>query len=265
MSLPNWQDRLRSVLLPRYRKLPDGLRECARKAFAVLQGPLLSPRARWVKYTYHKNLTDERKNLFLQMARFANVNRPINGYYMEFGCFTGGTMRLAYDSFHHLFDWHYIGFDSFEGLPEISEIDRQEAWQKGKLKTAEDSFIRICRRHGIPANRLQTVKGFYADSLVPGLAQRLLPRKAAVVYVDCDLYVSTVPILSFIVDFLQLGTIIVFDDWNCFHADPEKGERRAWREFTVAHPELRFEPFVQTGMQMSFVCVGPPSPVSDPL
>ena len=107
----------------------------------------------------------------------------------------------------------------------------------------------------MPADRLQTVKGFYADSLTPALAQKLLPRKAAVIYVDCDLYLSTVPILSFVVDFLQVGTIVVFDDWNCFDADPDRGERRAWGEFCAARPELRFEPFVGTGMQMSFVCV----------
>jgi hypothetical protein len=101
-----------------------------------------------------------------------------------------------------------------------------------------------------------TVKGFYDASLTPELAQRLLPRKAAVIYVDCDLYLSTIPVLEFIVPFLQPGTVIVFDDWNCFLADPDKGERRAWREFRERHPALRFEDFAQTGMQKAFVHVG---------
>ena len=252
----NWQDRLRTFLLPTYEGLPAGAKQLARRVFAVLQGPLFSARARWVRFTYLRHITREREYLFLCMARYANVNRPIKGYYMEFGCFGANTMRQAYDSFHHLFDWRYVAFDSFEGLPEISAIDRQEAWERGKLKTGEEEFKRICRRHGIPADRLRTVKGFYDVSLTPDLARELVPTKAAVVYIDCDLYLSTVPNLSFIVDFLQVGTIIVFDDWNCFWADPNRGERRAWREFCEAHPHLRFEPFVQTGMQMSFVCVG---------
>ncbi len=59
--------------------------------------------------------------------------------------------------------------------------------------------------------------------------------------------------LSFIRAFLQPGTVVVFDDWNCFLADPERGERRAWREFCEANPHLHFEPFLQTGMQKAFV------------
>jgi predicted O-methyltransferase YrrM len=93
-------------------------------------------------------------------------------------------------------------------------------------------------------------------SLTQELKQRLLPRKAAVVYIDCDLYLSTVPVLRFIEDFLQPGTVIVFDDWNCFLADPNRGERRAWREFRAASPELQFEPFVSKGMQASFIFTG---------
>ena len=164
-------------------------------------------------------------------------------------------MRMAWKCFRHLTDWHFVAFDSFEGLPEISAIDRQRIWEKGKLKTAEDSFVRLCMKAGMPRNRLTTVKGFYDQSLTDDLKQRLSPAKAAVVYVDCDLYVYTIPVLKFVKDFLQPGSVIVFDDWNCFLGDPDKGERRAWFEFCQANPELRFEPFVSTGMQQSFLCV----------
>ncbi|MBZ8134245.1 methyltransferase [Afifella sp. IM 167] len=193
----------------------------------------------------------------LDIARFATINRPIEGYYFEFGSHEANTMRMAWDAFHHLYGWHFVAFDSFEGLPDISAIDRQAIWGKGRLKTAEESFLTICHRHGIARDRLTTVKGFYDDTLTPELKRSFQPKKAAVVYVDCDLYKSTVPVLDFIKDFLQPGTIIVFDDWNCFYGDPERGERRAWAEFLSANPELRFEPFVSTGMQMSFIHLGP--------
>ena len=192
----------------------------------------------------------------MSIARFAHVNRPIDGYYMEFGCHEANTMRKAYDCFRHLFDWTYVAFDSFEGLPEIVEIDKQEVWQKGKNKTEEEEFVRICLRHGIPRDRLITVKGFYDESLNDELKERLLPRKAAVIYVDCDLYASTGPVLEFIKDFLQKGTVIVFDDWNCFHGDRDKGERRAFREFLEREPHLRFEEFVRTAEAQAFIFIG---------
>jgi len=50
--------------------------------------------------------------------------------------------------------------------------------------------------------------------------------------------------------------VIVFDDWNCYHGDPEAGERRAWREFLEANPELEFVEFVSTGEGKSFIFVG---------
>ena len=108
----------------------------------------------------------------------------------------------------------------------------------------------------MPRDRLTTVKGFYDASLTPQLQKRFLPRNASIIYVDCDLYASTVPVLSFIKPFLQVGTIIAFDDWNCFWADPNRGERLAWREFLDANPELHFEAFVSTHMLQSFIYTG---------
>jgi O-methyltransferase len=192
----------------------------------------------------------------MSIARFLHINRPVPGYYFEFGCNEANTVRQAWSHFEHLFDFHYVGFDSFEGLPEIAEIDKQLIWAKGKLAFDEDEFINRATRHGIPRARLHTVKGFYDQSLSETLKARFLPTKAAVVYIDCDLYKSTVPILEWIVDFLQVGTVIVFDDWYCFHGDPQRGEQLAWKEFRDRHPELRFVEFVRTNEAASFIYVG---------
>lgn len=209
----------------------------------------------WVTNEYMGFAHDNMRHLFLSIARFAHINRPIEGYYFEFGSHEGRTMRLAWRHFQHLFNWDFVAFDSFEGLPEIAEIDKQAIWSKGRLETSEDNFVRIVTASGMPLNRLTTVKGFYDQSLTPDLQQRFLPRKAAVIYVDCDLYMSTVPVLKFIRPFLQVGTIIVFDDWNCFYGDPARGERLAWSEFCQGNPELRFVEFVSTNEAQAFICI----------
>jgi O-methyltransferase len=213
---------------------------------------------RWVRDEYGRFGRGERERILLSIARFCHINRPMRGYYFEFGCHGANTMRLAWRHSRHLFDWTYVAFDSFEGLPEIGEIDKQEIWQRGKLKTDEQAFVDLVAGAGMPRERLITVKGFYDQSLTPTLRERLGPqeRKAVVVYIDCDLYQSTVPALEFTRDFLQKGTIIVFDDWNCFHGDPERGERRAWSEFRARYPELRFEEFVRTNEAQAFIFVG---------
>lgn len=239
--------------------LPGGLRRPLVAGFNWLYDKLAPERRAyrdWVGTVYTAHGLEQRRRIFLEIAQFAHVNRPIEGYYFEFGCHEANTMRMAHDCFHHLFDWHYVAFDSFEGLPEIRDVDRQEIWEKGKLATSEERFRALCLEHGMPADRLITVKGFYDKSLGEETRRRLGERKAAVIYVDCDLYHSTVPVLDFCKDFLQPGTIIVFDDWNCFLADPDKGERRAWAEFRAAAPELRFEEFYATGMHKAFVHTG---------
>jgi O-methyltransferase len=231
-----------------HRSLPGPVQNVTRK---VLQGQ----RALWIRDQYTAFGREERRRIFLSIARFMHINRPIPGYYFEFGCNEANTMRMAWDAFHHLFDLTYVGFDSFEGLPGIEKIDEQEIWEKGKLAYAEDLFVRTVTAHGMPRDKLITVKGFYDATLNDKTAQQFR-MKAAVIYVDCDLYQSTVPVLKFIRDFLQPGTVIVFDDWNCFLADPDRGERRAWREFRERYPELAFEEFVATGEQKAFVYTG---------
>ncbi len=244
-----------SVLKKLFRLMPDGAQSAVHGLVENLPWTRRGRHSRWVRNTYSKFGHDQRRLIFLSAARFLHINRPITGYYLEFGCNEAKTMRMAWDNFQYLFDFTYVGFDSFEGLPEIAKIDEQENWKKGKLAFSEERFRDICLGHGIPKDRFRTVRGFYDKSLTPDLARELSARKAAVIYIDCDLYLSTVPILAWISPFLQVGTIIVFDDWNCFCADPERGERRAWREFLKANSDLRFEPFVSTAEGQAFICV----------
>lgn len=242
-----------------FRALPEGVKAPLRKAYASATRFSAEHRSRreWMSRDYLGFAMEQRERIFLATSRFAHINRPIRGYYFEFGCHGANTMRMAWKHTRHLHDWTFVGFDSFEGLPEIGTADRQSIWKKGKLATSEEDFVRRVTAAGMPRHRLLTVKGFYDDSLDEALKARLLPTKAAMVYVDCDLYHSTVPVLRFIKDFLQPGTIIVFDDWFCFSGDPLRGEQRAWREFREQHPELRFAEFVQTSEARAFIHLGP--------
>ncbi|MCX6790673.1 MAG: hypothetical protein NTV62_00565, partial [Candidatus Gribaldobacteria bacterium] len=242
-----------------YESLPENRKKLIRGVFSWRSFiPFLRAyhKRRWVKGVYSQFGQDQRSFIFLSIARFCNINRPIEGYYFEFGSFGGNTMRKALDNFRWLFDFTYVAFDSFEGLPEIQSIDKQKIWVKGKLMVAEQEFAQKMLHYGLPEDKFFTVKGFYDQSLTDELKQKLLPKKAAVIYIDCDLYASTIPVLEFIKDFLQKGTIIVIDDWNCFYGDPEKGERLAFRQFCEKYPNLRFEEFVQTNEGKAFIFLG---------
>jgi len=211
---------------------------------------------RWIEREYNRFRAQSRQSIFLSIAVFCYHNQPLNGWYFEFGSHTARTVRAAWDAFHVLYDWKYAAFDSFEGLPDLQEIDRMPIWRKGALKTSEEDFIRTALKHGMPRGKLVTVKGFYEQSLNEEVKKRFLPERATVLYVDCDLYHSTVPVLEFAKDFLQRGTVLVFDDWFCFYGDPQRGQRRAFSEFRERYPSLRFEQFVHTNEIQTFIYLG---------
>lgn len=240
------------------RRLPGPIKEPMRAVYGWIRSlsTLERERASWLAEEYGKFAREEREYIFLSIARFAHINRPIDGYYFEFGCHGANTMRLAWKHTRFLFNWTYVAFDSFQGLPPIEVVDKQPIWEEGKLATREEDFIGMVTAAGMPRQRLITVRGFYDETLNGELKARLTLGKAAVVYVDCDLYKSAVPVLEFVSDFLQVGTVIVFDDWFCFYGDPERGEQRAWREFLQRHPQLRFVDFIQTNEAKAFICIG---------
>jgi O-methyltransferase len=172
-------------------------------------------------------------------------------------------MRLAWSTFRYLFDFEYYAFDSFKGLPKIdsNSIDSSEIFYSGNLSTSVSKFRRIVseRGQGIPENKMHVIEGFYVDSLTDGIQRLLKDKQVRVIMIDCDLYSSTKTVLDFLTPIIKKNTIVIFDDWNCYGASDEKGERLAFKEFVLKNPNFRFNAFVSTGEAMSFVCVDSPN------
>ena len=224
------------------------------KLLSRIPGTFLNKKRRfWLRYN-DKRITNHRE-IFLSIARFGQINRPFEGYYFEFGCHGGNTLKMAWENFRFLFNLDYVCFDSFEGLPEIKKIDQQIIWEKGKLKTSLKTFEQILKKIGIPKHKIRLVKGFFEKSLTKELQETLLPKKAAVIYIDCDLYDSAKDVLEFCLPFFKEGTILMFDDWNCFNGSPDKGERKAFNNFLSQNRHLNFEDFISTNEQKGFICV----------
>ncbi len=129
----------------------------------------------------------------------------------------------------------FYGFDSFEGIP--TNTEGNVFFRQGTYAATEESVRHRCDR---AAMNYQLHQGFFADV---GNQVTSTLAKAAIVNVDCDLYISTVDALRLIAPKLQQGTVVLMDDYNCFSADNTQGERRAMKEFTLAHPAIEFEPW----------------------
>lgn len=133
------------------------------------------------------------------------------GWAAEFGVYSGYSLSLIAE---HM---PVIGFDSFEGLPE----DWTPNFPKG-------SFSENTLRH-LPYYPMNTilVKGWFEDT-----APSFPFPHLGLVHIDCDLYSSTVTALNSVAPFINIGTIIVFDEFSGGSgANVFNDEERAWTEF----------------------------------
>ncbi|PIQ86853.1 MAG: hypothetical protein COV74_03205 [Candidatus Omnitrophica bacterium CG11_big_fil_rev_8_21_14_0_20_45_26] len=199
---------------------------------------------------------DHRFDFFSWTANYLSANY-IDGVYVEFGCCGAVTMRYALNTLgkpaayglrNHIS--HFFAFDSFEGLPEASGLDRQKCFSKGKFSMSEEAFKRLMRRD---LYRVTTIKGFYQDTLPHYEWQE--KNGIALAYFDCDYYESTKNALEFIKDKMNHGAVIAFDDWQMYYGDPKRGQKKAMTEFREQYQKtIYLEPFFPfPPLGMSFI------------
>lgn len=181
------------------------------------------------------NRQTEKARFFVKAFDFITDNRVVGDYH-EFGCHRVRTFRMALTEArrHNLTTMKFFAFDSFEGLPDHKQDHAVEIWKRGALTTSEAEFCKIVDAHGLFADKVTTIKGFYADSLTDARSRQFLDneQKIALVNVDCDLYESAVPVFRFIEPLLQEGTVIYIDDMFAGHrGSPLKGVAKAFLEF----------------------------------
>ncbi len=147
---------------------------------------------------------------------FALAAAPTEGLVLEFGVAKGASLRhlagLTARQVH--------GFDSFQGLP--------EAW--GGTGEAAGAFSTAGRLPRLPPNARLHV-GWFDATLPDFLAAH--PGPVALLHIDCDIYASTVTVLTALADRIGPGTVIVFDEY--FNYPGWRGhEWKAFQEFIAA-------------------------------
>jgi hypothetical protein len=141
----------------------------------------------------------------------------------------------------------FFGFDSFQGLPQLTGVDKTTGeFRQGQFACALGD-VRAKLDGKVDWSRVHLVEGWFEDSLTQELKDRLRPAPVAVTLIDCDLYGSTLSVLAFLEDLLQEGSMLLFDDWNCFGRQDHMGERRAFREFLEARPWFTPEKWIRFG------------------
>lgn len=181
--------------------------------------------------------------MLAQAFEFAKIN-GVTGDYFEFGVWRGKTFRWAHLMKHRyrLTDMKLWAFDSFGGLPEVADV-KDNIWRQGQFACSLPEFRQILASAGISIDEYEIISGFYSESLDENAHLRIGQRRAAIVYIDCDLYESTADALTFVAQHLAHGAILCFDDYYNYKAAPDQGEARALAEFRSRNPGLDVIPY----------------------
>lgn len=233
----------------------------------ALQGALFRLRcSNWFRRIGEKFRYTEREEA-LRVAMEYAAWHELQGDYLEFGVARGFNLARAYHFARAtgLANMRLHAFDSFEGLPQPRGVDVDTSgpseFAKGDYAAGIAEVKKTLQAARVDMSAFTFTPGWFDASLEHERKAALKIEKAAVVWIDCDLYESTVPVLDFITDLVEEGTVLLFDDWFCFRANPDRGEQRAVREWMAKNPGIKlcdFRPFGWHGF--AFIVTRVPSP-----
>lgn len=196
----------------------------------------------------------------------------VEGDYLEFGVYSGGSFKYAYNVIEQVFQpsqkpngpersaedkleilklWEkmrFFAFDSFEGLPELDGIDKQSRdFVKGKYTCKQEVFLENLTLSGVSLSKVIPIVGMFEETCREETIWKYGMKKAAIIHIDCDLYASAKLALEFVKPLLTDGSVIIFDDWYCFRGNPNLGEQRAFNEWTANMTDWSFSEYQKEG------------------
>lgn len=172
------------------------------------------------------------------------------GDYVEFGVYNGESFLNSIQQYKIFMNWLesqkqsneqwrrdvanssplnenilFHGLDTFSGMPQNNE--ENFTFAKGTFLSDYDNVHSLIKKE---YDNFKLYKGTFQETKEI-LHNNLKNRKVSIVNLDCDIYASTIQALEIIENYLIIGSVIMFDDFNAFNADNKKGQRRAFGEF----------------------------------
>ena len=182
----------------------------------------------------------------IKKAMFLNYTDNTSGDYLEFGVFTGSSFNFAMKIdkkmqkiFKRKIDTNFIGFDSFDGFGDIKPIDENPSFKSDFFKVNKKKVIKNIEKNS-KNQKFRLIDGFYQETIKNKNANHYKIYKSRIIMIDCDLKESTALALNFAKPTLQEGTIIIFDDFNYFKGNKNKGEYGAFDDFKNKNPNIEF-------------------------
>jgi len=175
-------------------------------------------------------------NLYNQCEKFKNTNYS----FVECGVAKGGCLALMK---YVAGDNKLYGFDSFEGMPDVTSKDlggslNPKIWIGTNLSEGIKNVYNTFKKLNIDMKNVTLIKGFFSDTLnIQTNIDNIGP--IGILRLDSDWYESTMLCLEKLYDKVVSGGVIIIDDYGYW-----VGAKRATDEFRMKHNIL--EPLIRT-------------------
>tara|TARA_A100001011_G_C14256113_1_gene820171 strand:- start:680 stop:1426 length:747 start_codon:yes stop_codon:yes gene_type:complete len=202
----------------------------------------------------------------------------LNGDYVEFGVYKGESFIDSIKTFLEFKTWlkkeiksnenwrakvssqsklhnkiYFHALDTFEGMPKNNEDNF--IFGEGNFKASEKILKDKINQIKNSEYEAFIYKGNFEHTALD-LKKKLENRVISIVNFDCDLKESTSVALNTIKDKIQIGSILLFDDYNGFNANQELGQRKSFKDFKD-ETDFKFEKFFSYHYSgQSFLCIG---------
>lgn len=154
-----------------------------------------------------------------QIFSLVQNTAKVPGDIAEVGVYTGGSAKIICEAKG---DRQLHLFDTFEGLPEVSDVDDPDFYKNQYMCSLEQV-----------QNYLQGYPNvFFYKGLFPASSGPVADRRFSFVHLDVDLYESTLSSLKFFYPRLSRGGVLLSHDYAL-----SKGVWAAFDEFFIDKPE----------------------------
>lgn len=138
---------------------------------------------------------------------------PVNGSFVEFGVYKGGSLikiiKMAKKWYRQ--DIKIYGFDTFEGLPKTRKAltgNLIADYKEGMFSdTSREYVIRKLEQEGLKAKLIQSRFDELKNLSSYGI------KKIKFVHIDADIYEGYRDALKAITPYLQIGTVLIMDEY----------------------------------------------------
>ncbi|MCG2633042.1 hypothetical protein L6654_41515 [Bradyrhizobium sp. WYCCWR 13023] len=181
------------------------------------------------------NKTTGKHPIWNVTLNWINANSS-SGTILELGTNNGGSLKYFVDHLPH--EFHLVGFDCFEGLPESWDGlpagsikgfgGPVELWADEPEKRREivENLERGIAFPPPPQANVEIESGLFSEAVTRYLIKNGWPSDLRLIHFDADLYISTRPVLDTICGALKYRYLILFDEFYSVNH-----EFRAWCEF----------------------------------